>query len=414
MIGSSEVLSWKVLIAGSAWNLSVFRLLLLLLFIFTLINDYRTRTEMTFFKNKDLRFSLVFMFIWLAYAVASFLWVKDRAAWVTGVFFLAIGFISAVLLARYLKSTADILQAVYLMAIMLAFHNLVGWYEVFSGNYIFYSKLFPDRIAEYAARRYPVSSFKNVNDFSTLLLLSVWISYICWQNAGKTWSRALSIALLLSSACLLVQTGSRANIAGLLLSLFVFIVIKAIEKKRIHIVLIVVVSLLLLLILLYPGGLSGLLPQNADALSVSDQARLRLIVNGLHFVSATYGFGVGAGNIGYWLANRPKYVTYLTLMHNWWIEILATYGVVIFILYNIFYWRLFRSMLKKYRHSGKGPEAAIAIAFASFMAGFVIAGISSSTHMTNEWLWVFWGLLIAYQGVSLESDSAAATMKEIR
>ena len=232
MIGSSEVLSWKVLIAGSAWNLSVFRLLLLLLFIFTLINDYRTRTEMTFFKNKDLRFSLVFMFIWLAYAVASFLWVKDRAAWVTGVFFLAIGFISAVLLARYLQSTADILQAVYLMAIMLAFHNLVGWYEVFSGNYIFYSKLFPDRIAEYAARRYPVSSFKNVNDFSTLLLLSVWISYICWKNAGKTWSRALSLVLLLSSACLLVQTGSRANIAGLLLSLFVFIVIKAIEKQR--------------------------------------------------------------------------------------------------------------------------------------------------------------------------------------
>ncbi|NLC26522.1 MAG: O-antigen ligase family protein [Fastidiosipila sp.] len=417
MTGNPEASSLKIIIAGSIWNLSLFRFLLFLLFIFTLVNDYRTKKEIGLVKRKDARFSLLFMFIWLVYAVVSIFWVKDRVAWIAGVFFLTVGFVSAFLLTRYLKSSEDILETVHLTAIMLAFHNLMGWYEVFSGNYIFYSRLFPDRIAEYTTLRYPVSNFKNVNDFSTLLLLSIWISYICWKSAKNNLLRILSIALMLSSTVLLFQTGSRANIAGLFLSLMVFFIIKLIKKKQLYIIFIVGVSLLIVLILLTllnPGYLSALLPHNADEISVSDQARLRLILNGLHFVVVTYGFGVGAGNIAYWLANEAKYETFLTLLHNWWLEILATYGIVIFLLYIIFYLRLFISMVRKYKAAKDRQDSAISIAFASFIGGFLIAAISSSTHMTNEWLWVLWGLLIAYQGVTLESGSTTVTMEENR
>jgi len=36
------------------------------------------------------------------------------------------------------------------------------------------------------------------------------------------------------------------------------------------------------------------------------------------------------------------------------------------------------------------------------MVGFVIGSVSSSSNINNEWLWVYWGIAVAYQGMQQE------------
>ncbi len=64
----------------------------------------------------------------------------------------------------------------------------------------------------------------------------------------------------------------------------------------------------------------------------------------------TFGFGVGIGNVEYWMENFRVYETFGILnVHNWWVEILVNFGIFIFVRYVLFYSSLVRSIYRIYR-----------------------------------------------------------------
>ena len=136
----------------------------------------------------------------------------------------------------------------------------------------------------------------------------------------------------------------------------------------------------------------------------SDFVRLNLIKNGFIFLYRTCGFGTGAGNIEHWMSNYGVYYTSDILnMHNWWMEILVSFGVFIFALYLIFYIKLIIDMLHKYKINNNKMNKTLSISFISCMAAYVIGSISASSNISAEWLWVFWAISIAYQGINSAS-----------
>jgi predicted Co/Zn/Cd cation transporter (cation efflux family) len=70
-------------------------------------------------------------------------------------------------------------------------------------------------------------------------------------------------------------------------------------------------------------------------------------------------------------------------------------------MYLIFYILLLWDMYKRYRNSQDILESSIAIGIICCMVGFVVGGMSSSSNVVAEWLWMFWGVVIAYQGIPL-------------
>ena len=143
----------------------------------------------------------------------------------------------------------------------------------------------------------------------------------------------------------------------------------------------------------------------------SDLTRLNLIKNGFIFLFETCGFGTGAGNIDYWMANYGVYYTgTIENIHNWWMEILTGYGIVIFIMYIVFYVKLFLSAYKKFKTSEDKVDISISLGIMCCMAGYIVGSISSSSNISSEWLWVFWGIAIAYQGMS-SIDNKAVTAR---
>lgn len=87
---------------------------------------------------------------------------------------------------------------------------------------------------------------------------------------------------------------------------------------------------------------NGMLPSNI--------ARLNLLKNTLHYILDSFGFGVGAGNISFYLKNESIYPTnHVVEVHNWLAEIMGNFGIGILLGYITMYAYLFIRLYKFYR-----------------------------------------------------------------
>ncbi|MBA4495990.1 O-antigen ligase family protein [Paenactinomyces guangxiensis] len=127
--------------------------------------------------------------------------------------------------------------------------------------------------------------------------------------------------------------------------------------------------------------------------------RKNLILNGLWFLQKSNYMGVGAGNIEPLMGkNPPKAVTKVN-MHNWWIEILVNFGVIIFVMYMALYvWMLWR--LWNLARLKTSPQVSPlirwgAVASLAALTGFVFGGVAPSTAIHFTPMWVTYGLGLA-------------------
>jgi teichuronic acid biosynthesis protein TuaE len=342
----------------------------------------------------------MFMWVWLLYAILSLAWVKDYASWSREFFFLGIGVFCVVAYSKVLTSKADVVSAFRAMSVMVVFNNILGWYELMTGNYIFSTVNGP----AYALLKRPAAMFHNTNDFATYLLISICILYVCAVQSKRQVSRMFYLVVLFSSGVLLVQTKSRGNIFGLLLMVATFICLSVRHRRR-RKVLLHISAIVLATFLLLPNNISlsylvneiQLMAPNVAVVG-SDLKRLNTIKNGFRFLGDTYGFGTGAGNIPHWMATHAVYPTYgITEMHNWWMEVFTGYGLLIGVLYLSFYYRLSKNLYQSYRRGKNREDTAISLGLLCGMVGFVIGSFSSSSTIGAAWLWMFWGVAIAHQ-----------------
>ncbi len=388
------------------FQLSLFRMtILFVVFLFFLSLRMKTQS-LAIIGDIGNRFSIAFMLLWACYAVLSFFWVQDYIAWMKAVYFLSLNVICVVLFTNAFKQSTQILTCLRVFAVMIVLHNLMGWYELIAKNYFFLEE---SLVIYYRHFRYPVSIFGNTNDFATFLLISIFILYTCMQNAKSRLMKYFYIVMIISSVVLLYMTSSRANMLGLIIAFAVLVWMNLYNKKT-QMLVFIVFLLLCILIAMKPELLEKAFSMigktfyfNKEKVTDSVNIRMNLLKNGGIFLIDTFGMGTGAGNVGYWMANASIYDTNgITDIHNWWMEILTGYGITIFVLYIMFYVLLFRSCYIKYKMAITRIDKTVSLCFLCCLAGYVIGGISSSSNISSEWLWVFWSIVIAYQGLKMD------------
>lgn len=390
------------------FHLHPFRACILLL-IFLLFKDLLKEEKIKINKRKENYYSIGFMTVWVFYAFFSLAWVRDYTGWSKSLYFLVIGLIIYIGFSKYLIEKSDIVKAFRATSIIMGIHMIIGWYEIFTSNYLF---LALERVGSYTKNNYPVSSFTNVNDYATFMLFSVCVSYICLMNAKSKASKGLYSLSLISSVLLIGASKSRANLLGLIISIMIFVIL-SIRYKETRYGLLILFSVAFVVVLFKPEILTNLISYinenlnfNFSSESGSDGVRVNLIKNGIYFLTSTLGFGVGSGNIEYWMEYRARNETFEILnMHNWWAEILVAYGFIIFVLYLVFYVKLFVSFYRKYKFSKDKVDRFMSLGIMCFMVGFVIGSMSSSSNIGSQWLWVFWGVAVAYQGIVLKPNN---------
>lgn len=387
----------------NVFQLSIFRVLIILILFIMVSKLLLGNGTIKFSRKSRNNYSIKFMLFWLTYGVLSLGWVLDYGEWVRAIYFLGLGVLCVVIYNKAFYTSKDILNSFRILAIMIIFHNFIGWYEIITGNYLFLTNS-----QEYYARfGFPVSMFNNTNNFATFMLISLFILYICIVNSKVKIVKIIYIIAAVSSVYLLIMTTSRANILGLILAVGVFVYLSMKNKKR-RLGLLIILTMSFGVTLLFPGFYNTLILTITQNLNFnfsdsggSDSIRQNLVKNGFHFLLNSYGFGTGAGNVEYWMANEWKYYTHgIVNIHNWWLDILIGYGILIFTLYVVFFLKLFRDLYRIYKTSKNNIETTISLGIMCSMAGYAIGSISSSSNISSEWLWVFWGLVIAFQGNS--------------
>ena len=105
------------------------------------------------------------------------------------------------------------------------------------------------------------------------------------------------------------------------------------------------------------------------------------------------------------------YVGKVFNIHNWWIEILVGYGVVIFIGYISIYFIKVKTLFDAYLKSKESFIRNSSLGLFGFMMAFVISSVSSSSNINTEWMWLFWAVLIAFIGYIVREFKADKNLK---
>lgn len=382
------------------FQLSVYRIIILLI-AFYILNKCQAKPRPNSFEllpQGKTRNIVLFYIFWFLYAVITIIWVEDFDSWLRAVYFIASGLLGVIFITIFIREKKDFVKVFIMMQIMVIMHNVIGWYEIITGDYKFLNSA---NAAINFNNQMPVSMMHNTNDFALLMTFGVFISFICLKNTRSVVWKASSIALIISCIALIIRTDSRANIIGLLIGLALLVLLYSRKDNFKNIVLKILVLALVFAAL--PSIYEKLVSLLSDKLQFndfgyllsSDAIRTNLIKNGFVFLGQTFGLGTGAGNIEYWMTNWRIYDTGdITNIHNWWMELLTGYGVYVFAGYIWVYARLAKGFITAYMQNEDEFITSVSLGLLCCMATFLIGAVSSSSNINKEWLWLFWGVAV--------------------
>lgn len=272
----------------------------------------------------------------------------------------------------------------------LTVHLLIGFYEIMAKHYLFEVGTFSRKYMHTTG----ISIFHNPNDYSMFVVVLLPFAVHKFVDNLKRKKIAVLYGFLIAGS-IYFSIVNKSRVAVLCLTVLIVYCVKQILKTRKHkyiISFLLIISLSLTLLI--PNVMEWLLSVVADnsfnTASRADLVRLNLIRNGLYFLEQTNGMGVGAGNLYDWLSFKSiYYIENIRYMHNWYIELLATFGIVLFVLYVIFHFRILRHLYIEQKESDNAFGITRAM-FLSFVF-FTITSVSSSTNVYSEWVWIYLG-----------------------
>lgn len=328
----------------------------------------------------------MFYFFWLLYAGISLLWVESISRWIVGIFFVGTGIYSILFISYFIQEELDIKRIFNVFFIMSIFHHISGWIESLSVTF-------------------PKTTFGNQNDFATMLLAGIFVGFILFVNTKNIWLKLFLVLYSISGVLLIEVTGSRGNTVGLIVGLVAILAVKLLDLKlsrNIYYLIIGLIILFLVALVLLPSFREDLgefiiwLSAGRFRPRGSNRNRINMILNGFYFLLKSFGLGVGAGNVEYYLSNEAILYVDAPNIHNWFMDILVGYGIVVFVCYIAMYIFIIRRLFLNYTYSKNHFIRNTSLVLFGYLFAFIISSMSSATNIIIEWQWVFWGMMIAF------------------
>ena len=374
-------LGFVIPIAG----INIVHILSLLTFILILINVLQKRTNINRFFQDEKKWFLFFFSIWITYAFIQLKLMPISIEYFkVGIMQLITNsiFIFFVLYTVHDEKSLSLIEKAIVGVLFV--NVALGTFEIFTNIHfveassiwdVNHTRAFSDNVNEYATTVY-----------CSLMGLAVMATH------KKRLGKILKCLAILSGLCILTSTSR-----GITLAVFVYILnyymmkiyLDKVNGKTIFLKLILLSGLFILGVLVVFGMISSIANWMVKMFSgqgniVSDNYRLYLILEGLSYFKQSYGLGVGAG--------QSIHLVKMNI-HNFLIEILVEYGIVIFIGLIWILWSVWNVAFLPFV-----PSKVRCIYF-SFIPSAMIAGISSSNMNKFKIFWVI--LLLFYLSKSI-------------
>ncbi|RDC66035.1 O-antigen ligase family protein [Adhaeribacter pallidiroseus] len=317
------------------------------------------------------------------------------------------------LVIRYVNTEDRINTVINIWIVAALFVNLIGFYEVVTQKYLIASEVGgkTERLAMRIGFLAPRAMFANQNNYAffnsltTLLLLGKLIKpYRPLKWYVLNWiSLGMSLYLLISSY-------SRAGIAAVALGTALFIVFSLTSHNNYKQNIIKIVAVLFVLFISVLVIDTSILDTITDKLNLvveknessSDDTRVNIYTTCLNYALDHLGFGTGPGSSIFPLDGLPP--------HNFFLQILMEYGIVILLGMLYFLYISFR----KFSSYQNVISNALPAMFKAMILVFPIMAVGPSTIIVEGSFWLWYGLLIAYSSIMMRKSHMLYTAAKQR
>ncbi|WNF22638.1 O-antigen ligase family protein [Mesobacillus jeotgali] len=378
-------------------SISIFpyRLLFLILFLLILVRLLRNELKV-YAQTISVNGYLLFLLAWLFYSLISLSWVKSFNSGVRYLFLLGIGVFMVYFVVLLFQREGDYLKFFYLWIGMLVMLVVVGLWNNLTHQHLSTSFILN---APPHKKHIPTAVFYNQNDYASYLAVSSFFLIAFIRYIKSYLMKILGFIILALSLYLMYVTESRASLLAVLLAVagMTFVILKPKIKIILGMVLIGVVTLFISTQL----DTATAFLNNEETTDNSVSIRTNLIKNALYFTSESFGFGVGSGNVEYYMKNYFIYPTQNVLnVHNWYLEILVNNGVIIFIGYMLLYLSIIIKIFHLYKKAENPVSKMISEALLGALFAFAFASISPSSVSNLNYHWMLLAFSIGYINLS--------------
>jgi len=338
------------------------------------------------FKNKSIRFCILFFVVWSIYSIITVVMSKDLYGYIITNFYVCIGTLNIIFFTKYIdvdKNKNNIFNIINISVFI---------------NCLYYLYLY------FVEERNIGGFYHNSNDLATVVLLAIFISVNLIINNKNKYSRIAQIVLLLTFVFCFVNILSRACVLGVCFAILMLVIMEMIRNRKEiakskYLKILVIVLLIICIVAIayiwkrYIVKISLTPIENARS---SNEVRVNMIYNAIYFLSMNANLitGIGAGNSEYFLENSAMYTTNeIYNFHNFWLELIVEYGIFILIAFIAVYFIICKEL---YVGKGKNILKSTNSVFLLFFLSFIIASISASSIITRGWIWIVFALTIAY------------------
>lgn len=328
------------------------------------------------YKNlkREKQIILLFVALWVFVSLFQILWVGDLASWKLGIRSLLINLFICFEMCVLFQKDEDYHLVMKSVEISLVLSIAVGLCEIFTGIHF-------DSKAESVAFGSQIRSFLgNPNDYATWIILCLLGVTLYYANHKRKY---ICLIEWIFGSFVIYHSGSRAGILSVAAAVFFMVVgtiLKAIKisksnsakkQKAIHILGIVSVVV--------GGGLFLIAEDIVEIInsisrsSTSDVFRLSIIKDSLRVAFQYVLIGAGANQTTYYVGINP---------HNFLLEILSDYGILIAGIIIFILWKIFVRMFDTKK------AATYEIACYTFIPTFLLISIASSSMARLRMTWV--------------------------
>jgi teichuronic acid biosynthesis protein TuaE len=377
-------------------QLSLYRLILIMTFLLFLIPAYNKIKRI---QDHNGFLFIKFLFFWLLYSLFTGFWVADYLAWLKNVSFLTSGLIISMLIIANIDTINSFIKAIKIVVFISMALSFLAFFESLTGNYYFLDEDYLEWYSDYSLLskvsifREPVTLFGNPNNYGLFLFYSFCFTLFLFFIETRKSLKILYSLFLIVTLFLVVITLSRSSLFGIVIViLFTLIMIlfrgTASARNTTLFILFILGVIATQFILSYSYFFDGLFMLEFGTDGTSDSIRASLILNGLEILKNTFFLGSGLGNVEHYMEmKRNLDLGGIVNLHNWWMEILVSSGVLVFLIYIFIYIRNIFILFKKIKLLNGIHIFWLNCIFTGLSLGFIISSIGPSSLIGCEWLW---------------------------
>ncbi|WP_409272366.1 O-antigen ligase family protein [Neobacillus sp. SCS-31] len=365
---------------GEAFNIFGIKLSWIVAIITILFFIFENKNKKIRFSTCDIKKYVYFFIIWFGYATLQMPFILNNDYAISSYLSLIVNIFIVIILALNIHSIEDLVFINKGLIVALVIHLSIAIWEITTGNHIV--DLSPEDFLFYYYK--PVSVFVNGNDLATFICFGI-VSLLLNYAITKA-NRLITFTLIIISIMVLININARAPIYGMLIYVLCFISLYILFKiyKNNKLAFKVVTSMILSFFIISIITLLASFSSEELVFKISSAGNLESDILRLNLMKAAIEGFVNSNLLG---MGPGQSINLLGInVHNFFLEIMAEYGLIIFggIL------MIFIQLLKVFKQ--KLPEF-LTLCIMSFPPAFALISIASSGAVRIRATWIIITLL---------------------